>query len=1063
MLEILRTTHNRKLPAQPDAGYDTLREAFTDPSSDYRGKPFWAWNSAINEAEALSQIAMMKRMGMGGFFIHARTGLKTPYLSDAWFDLIKACCRKAKQLAMQVWLYDEDRWPSGFSGGLVTQDVRFRQRRLRMEVFFPSQFVWKDDDLAVFSAELSGHQAASLKRLAGPGDVSCAAGNRILAFSMRIAEPSDAYNGQTYVDTLSEAAVARFIEVTHEAYRRHVGDYFGRVIKGIFTDEPNHGPTCVHVPDSPGECPAFEIPWTETLPEAFRTRYGYDILDYLPEVFFDTGSDGVQQVRHHYHDCKTGLFVNAFSRQIARWCQTNGLQMTGHVLHESPLHAQVSSVGSAMRFYEHMHIPGVDILTDCHFQTDGHPEYDTPKQCVSVQRQMGRRQMLSEMYGCTGWDFPLDGHKRSGDWQAALGVNMRCHHLLWYSMEGQAKRDYPASIFYQSPWWEDYKHVEDYFSRVNVIMTRGRAVCKLLVLHPNETLWQTAKVDWIRHENKGIDKWVPGPAVRTLEQRYLRIRDALIAANIDFDYGDEEMLSRLGGLDDTVPEITLGKSSYAAVLVPPLKTIRKSTLDLLKRFAHRGGTVFVVDQMPGYVDAVKSPHARHFQKICYTLPADGEGLVEAVGKLRSAEVVDAEGRPVTDVLIHSRQDGRYRYLFVCSTRSDRAYDGLTLKVHKADALTGAEQWDPHTGRICAYPVQHNKGTLQLAFDLPPSGSALFVLTPHQRRSDVLHERLTPVDRTALDGPYAYTLSEDNVLVLDRASFKLPEASPSTPLDVLKIDNVIRERLGLTPRQGKMVQPWLARDATVAPYPVELIYTLTVETLPDGPLRLALEKPDSVLKAYLNDTAIDLKADCGWWIDKALRCVTLKASDLRRSRNTLRLTVDYARCMGLESLYLLGRFGVRVSGAEAVLTPLPSQLTAADWCAQGLPFYSGAVAYHLTFTHVADKGRRIFLAVPRFGGSCLRVSVNDRPARTLWRPPYETEITDAVKPGANTAVVEVISHRRNTLGPLHLPRNGRRLPWTGPREYITDPPHWQDDYDLSPCGLWESPQIIYNKD
>ena len=53
-------------------------------------------------------------------------------------------------------------------------------------------------------------------------------------------------------------------------------------------------------------------------------------------------------------------------------------------------------------------------------------------------------------------DVASSPHKAVGDWQALFGINLRCPHLSWYTMEGEAKRDYPASIFYQSAWWKDY-------------------------------------------------------------------------------------------------------------------------------------------------------------------------------------------------------------------------------------------------------------------------------------------------------------------------------------------------------------------------------------------------------------------------------------------------------------------------------------------------------------------------------------------------------------------------------------------------------------------------------
>lgn len=68
-----------------------------------------------------------------------------------------------------------------------------------------------------------------------------------------------------------------------------------------------------------------------------------------------------------------------------------------------------------------------DIMLIYHFQ------YNTVKQTASVHRQNNGNKggVMSELYGVTGWDFDFTGHKVSGDWQAALGVCFRVHHLRW--------------------------------------------------------------------------------------------------------------------------------------------------------------------------------------------------------------------------------------------------------------------------------------------------------------------------------------------------------------------------------------------------------------------------------------------------------------------------------------------------------------------------------------------------------------------------------------------------------------------------------------------------------
>ena len=103
-------------------------ELFHNPSSEYRGAPFWAWNCELKEDELLWQLDVMKQMGLGGAHMHVRTGMAIPYLSDEHMGLVKACVEKCREEKMLAWLYDEDRWPSGAAGGIVTKDKRFRAR-----------------------------------------------------------------------------------------------------------------------------------------------------------------------------------------------------------------------------------------------------------------------------------------------------------------------------------------------------------------------------------------------------------------------------------------------------------------------------------------------------------------------------------------------------------------------------------------------------------------------------------------------------------------------------------------------------------------------------------------------------------------------------------------------------------------------------------------------------------------------------------------------------------------------------------------------------------------------
>ena len=112
------------------------KEAFRNPGSEYRATPFWAWNCKMTKEEIDNSLESIKKMGMGGGHIHCRTGMNNPYMGEEFLSLVKYSNEKCKEMGMLTWLYDEDRWPSGAGGGLVTKD---HQYRIRFLIFTPER------------------------------------------------------------------------------------------------------------------------------------------------------------------------------------------------------------------------------------------------------------------------------------------------------------------------------------------------------------------------------------------------------------------------------------------------------------------------------------------------------------------------------------------------------------------------------------------------------------------------------------------------------------------------------------------------------------------------------------------------------------------------------------------------------------------------------------------------------------------------------------------------------------------------------------------------------------
>jgi hypothetical protein len=1034
---------------------------FHNPSSEYRGAPFWAWNGKLDPAELRRQIRLMKDAGLGGFFMHSRVGLDTAYLSDDWFNCVKACIDEAEKLDMQAWLYDEDRWPSGAAGGLVTKNPKHRLRHLKMDILKPGKaFQRTRSTVAVFVATVNDHVARGVRLVPSGTKAVASAGEVILHFSLVLQEPSDWYNGFTYLDTMNPDAVKEFIRVTHEAYRKRLGKALGRRVPGVFTDEPDHGET-IHVVG--GETPCVLLAWTDRLPSVFRKRYGYDLIPRLPELIFDIEGQAVSQARYHYHDCATHLFVDSFGRQIGEWAGRNNMRFTGHVMAEDALRDQTHRVGSCMRFYEHMQAPGMDMLTE------NWRIFATAKQVSSAARQFGRQWRLTETYGCTGWDFPFAGHKALGDWQAALGINLRCQHLSWYTMKGEAKRDYPAAIFYQSPWWNLYGKVEDYFARIHAVMTRGTEVRDLLVIHTVESMWVMFRT--------------ANPDTESIEAPFMQVTDTLLGGHVDFDYGDEELLSRHARIvkKGGRAELHVGKAVYRSVLVPGQITMRRTTLDLLRKFRAAGGPVVFVGSQATHVDALPSPDVASFAQTCTTVAAPGEAMLKAVAPCaRRVSIADAQGNEIAPALYLLREDKENFYLFVCNTGEDfvaarqrnrfvnlardRRLAFPDVRIRGFAGCTGQPiELNPETGSEKAAEAVCGAEGWEIRTSLPALASRLFIVpkkaagTPSARPPSPQLVRTEAMDQNRWD----IRLSEANVLMLDQCRYRIGKDDWMPATEILRVDDAVRKALGVRPRGGGMVQPW-ARKHPRQPrtLPLSLRYTFDVACRPSGDLHLALENPGD-FRIKLNGQALTGDTECGWWTDRSLRKIQIDPSNLKNGPNELEMEIDYPEThSGLEIAYLLGNFGTRVNGTALGMTALPGSLTIGDWCEQGLAFYAGHVAYCRTVQPVLAPGERAFVCVPEYRGMGVRVLVNGRPAGMIGWEPNEIEITALLGDKPVELAIEVIGHRRNSHGPFHI--NTKWPDWTGPNEFKCGADRWIDGYQLVPCGLMQPPRIEIRK-
>ncbi len=96
-----------------------LRSQFANPPRQYSSAPLWVWNDLLTEEQVVGTLRDLAGQNVKQVFVHPRPGLMTPYLSADWFRLWKVALKEAERLDMNVWIYDENSYPSGFAGGFV--------------------------------------------------------------------------------------------------------------------------------------------------------------------------------------------------------------------------------------------------------------------------------------------------------------------------------------------------------------------------------------------------------------------------------------------------------------------------------------------------------------------------------------------------------------------------------------------------------------------------------------------------------------------------------------------------------------------------------------------------------------------------------------------------------------------------------------------------------------------------------------------------------------------------------------------------------------------------------
>ena len=1011
-------------------------ELFKNPTAEYRGAPFWAWNCELDKNELLWQIEQLKKMGFGGFHIHSRSGMATRYLSPEFMELVRSCTDTAKSEGMITYLYDEDRWSSGFAGGYVTNEKKFVEKIVRFTVN-PIETVSKEEGirdgkpyiLACYDIVLN--RDGTLKYYKNISEDEAAKGTKWYVYA-ELAEIRPWYNNKGYVDTLNKEAIDKFIDITYNSYKNSVGDEFDKTIYSIFTDEPHF--SIKKMPEFAADKKDVILSWTTDFDKFYMSECDLDLIEKFPEVIWDLPDGRPSIVRYQYHNQICELFTRSFADNCGKWCRENGISLTGHMLFEDTLGMQTCSIGEAMRAYRSFGIPGIDILCN-------NVELSTAKQAQSACRQYGREAMVSELYGVTNWDFDFRGHKFQGDWQSALGVTIRVPHLSWVSMKGSAKRDYPASISYQSPWYKEYSYIENHFARVNTALTRGKPVVNVGVIHPIESYWLKF-----------------GPAENTeeireqLETDFKSVINNLLFGTVDFDFISESLLpSQCKGISDI---LSVGEMNYSAVIVPGCETLRLSTVKILKEFSDRGGKLIFIGECPKYIDAKADGGVIELYEKSIRCGFDRLSILEKLEDERIVEIRNSDASRTDNIIYQMREDTDVKWLFIaraknqnCAGRQKYFRDNINPQdiVLRIKGEYEPFLYDTITGDIKPVGFKIINGCTEILYTLYTHDSMLLQLREPKNREYAKEAKRRELIKTIdFKENVDYERAEDNVYILDMAQYSLDGGKTfEKEEEIQRIDLKIRQELNYPLADGQDCQPWVIPKEKITNYP---ILKFEIESETESECRLAFEEAESV---NLNGEDVTIAAD-GYFVDHSIK--TMKLPRLKKGKNILLIKTPIGKRTSIENYFLLGDFDVVLRGVKKKIIKPERKIGFSSVTSQGMPFYGGNIKYKTT---VNLPECELKIRANHYRGALIKVYIDKKEAGKIVFDPYSVDLGH-ICAGEHEIEFVLFGNRFNTFGALHC--CGDKREWFGPDMWYSENDEWSYEYQIKDTGILSSPVL-----
>ena len=570
---------------------------FKNPPADCWPHTRWWWpGNPVSKEEITRELEEMRSHGIRGVEqitmdpVYEKGNI--PYLSDEFMEMLNYTVKEAKRLGMEVsfnfggpgwiiggeWVKEEDK-----SKDMVPSFVNLHGPMVFSKPL-PDDLTKTKRSWERYSPKLDGNEtllAVIAGKVEPDGTINKASitnlTSKVVANQITWDVPKGDWrlmcfwlkkNGTSNaVDHFSKSAMESYCNYLGNKFYHAFGDEFGKTVESLFVDSFELANL------------ASGINWSSGLLEAFKNQKGYDLVPYLPAIWWPVG-DISPKIRYDVNDFLHSVGLNVFFKTFLGWCEAHHIK--GRI---QPYGFNTDNIEAAGL----THIPEMEITAG---EKDAADWFDTrigPRKYVESGAHLyGKKIISSEVYTFIHWERyreTLEELKIASDGYLLSGVSKFYNHGFNFSPEKEVSptRSLPFAAYIQpqNVWWKYYPKLAEYIARCSWMNRQGDPAPDIAVYSPLANQWAIN---------------VLNPRKWTREFEWGEIGNLLIANGYDYDLINDDALQHIAKFQNGT--ISIQNMQYKLLILPNVETIPLKTLLIIERYVENGGVVIALERVP---------------------------------------------------------------------------------------------------------------------------------------------------------------------------------------------------------------------------------------------------------------------------------------------------------------------------------------------------------------------------------------------------------------------------------------------------------------------------------